>query len=91
MPKTKPPYPTPFRQQMVDLVRAGRTPAQLAREFKVTAQSIATWMARAAADQGKPVRGKDMLSSAAREGLVRLGRPVRQLQTERDILANSFA
>jgi len=34
MPKSKPPYPAPFRQQMVELVQAGRTPAQLAREFR---------------------------------------------------------
>ena len=36
MPKTKPPYPAEFRQQMVELVRAGRTPAELSREFGCT-------------------------------------------------------
>lgn len=91
MPTTKPPYPAAFRQQMVELVQAGRTPAQLAREFKVSAQSISTWVARAAADRGKPVRGKDVLSSVEREELVRLRRQVRQLQTERDILAKATA
>ena len=40
MSKVKPPYPAEFRQQMVELVRAGRTPAELLREFNVTAQSI---------------------------------------------------
>jgi transposase len=69
MPKPRPPYPAPFRQQMVELVQAGRTPAQLAREFNVSAQSISTWVAQAAADRGKPVRGKDLLSSAEREEL----------------------
>ena len=54
----KPPYPAEFRRQMVELVRAGRKPTQLAREFGVTAQSISTWVAQAAADDGKPVRGK---------------------------------
>jgi transposase len=29
MPTTKPPYPAEFKQQMVELVRAGRTPAEL--------------------------------------------------------------
>lgn len=33
MPKSRPPYPAEFRQQMIELVRAGRTPAQLSREF----------------------------------------------------------
>ena len=91
MPKPRPPYPAPFRQQMVELVQAGRTPAQLAREFNVSAQSISTWVAQAAADRGKPVRGKDVLSSAEREELARLRRQVRQLQTERDILAKATA
>ena len=35
MPKTRPPYPAEFRQQMIELVRAGgKTPAELAREFE---------------------------------------------------------
>ena len=33
MPKTRPPYSPTFRRQMVDLVRAGRDPAELAREL----------------------------------------------------------
>jgi len=34
-------YPPEFRRgQMVDLVRAGRSPEELAREFEPTAQSI---------------------------------------------------
>ena len=40
MPIPKPPYPAEFRRQMVELVQAGRTPSQLAREFGCTAQSI---------------------------------------------------
>jgi transposase-like protein len=44
MPIPKPPYPAEFRQQMVELVQAGRTPAQLAREFSVSAQSISSWL-----------------------------------------------
>ena len=64
MPIPKPPYPAEFRRQMVELVRAGRTPTQLAREFSCRAQSISTWVAQAAADNGKPFRGKDALSLA---------------------------
>ena len=87
MPSTKPPYPAEFRQQMVELVHAGRTPAQLAREFDVTAQSISSWVAQAAADSGKPARGKDVLSTVEREELARLRRENKQLKLERDILA----
>lgn len=91
MPTPKPPYPAQFRQQMVELVHAGRTPAQLAREFDVTAQSISSWVAQAAADSGKPARGKDVLSTAEREELARLRRENKQLKLERDILAKATA
>jgi transposase len=91
MPKTKPPYPAAFKQQIVELAMAGRTPGELAREFDVSAQSITAWVARAAADSGKPLPGKDVLSSAEREELARLRRQVRQLQQERDILAKATA
>jgi len=91
MPKTKPPYPVEFRDQMVELVQAGRTPAELSCEFGVTAQSIAAWVAQAAANSGKPVRGKDMLSSAERDELTRLRRENKRLQQERDILAKATA
>jgi transposase len=91
MAKTKPPYPAAFKQQIVELAMAGRTPAQLSREFGVAAQSITAWVARSAADRGKPVRGKDVLSSVEREELARLRRQVRQLQQERDILAKATA
>ena len=59
-----------------------------AREFHVTAQSISSWVAQAAADSGKPVRGKGVLSTAEREELARLRRENKQLKLERDILAN---
>ena len=38
MPQTRPPYPREFRQQMVELVRAGRTPGELAKEFEPSDQ-----------------------------------------------------
>ena len=37
MPRTRPPYPPEFREQMVELVKAGRTPEELSREFEPTA------------------------------------------------------
>ena len=35
MPKSRPPYAAAFRHQMVELVRIGRKPGELAREFAV--------------------------------------------------------
>lgn len=48
MGKTKPPYPAAFKQQIVELFQAGRSQSELAREFDVSAGSIANWVARAA-------------------------------------------
>ena len=91
MPKSHPPYAAEFRKQMLELVGTGRTPEDLAREFGCTAQSIRNWMAQAAIDRGKPLPGKEGLSSTEREELSRLRRQVRQLQMERDILAKATA
>jgi transposase len=91
MPKSKPPYPAAFKQQIVELAMAGRTPAELAREFGLSAQSVTSWVARAAAEAGKPARGKEVLSNAERDELARLRRRVRQLEQERDILAKATA
>ena len=59
MSKSHPPYAAEFRQQMIELVRAGRNPAELAREFGCNGQSIRNWVAQAAVDAGKPPRGKE--------------------------------
>jgi transposase len=66
MSKVRPPYPAEFRQQMVELVRAGRSPTELSREFNVTAQSITNWVGQAAIESGKPLPGKEGLTSAGR-------------------------
>src|ERR1700734_1090071 len=57
MPRYQTAYPPEFRRQMVDLVRSGRTPEELAREFEPTAQSISTWVKQAGRDAGKRVDG----------------------------------
>jgi transposase len=72
MSKVRPPYPAEFRQQMVELVRAGRSPAELSREFGVTAQSVTNWVGQAAIDEGKPLPGKESLTTAERDELVLL-------------------
>jgi transposase-like protein len=64
MPRYRTAYPPEFRRQMVDLVRSGRTPEELAREFEPTAQSISTWVKQAERDAGKRVDGPSRKSSA---------------------------
>lgn len=87
----KPPYPAEFRQQIIELVNAGRSPAELAREFGCTAHTLANWVGQAAIDRGKPLPGKEGLTSAEREELMRLRRENRQLKIEREILSKATA
>lgn len=52
MPKSRPPYSAEFRRQMVNLVRVGRDPDDLAREFEPSAESIRAWVAQASRKEG---------------------------------------
>ena len=88
MGKTRKPYPPEFRQQMIELVRAGRTPESLAREFEPTAESIRNLVKQADRDEGRRDGG---LTSPEREELRRLRSEVRQLKIEREILAKAAA
>ncbi len=88
MPKTRPPYAAEFRQQMVDLVRSGRAPEDLAREFEPSSQAIRTWVAQAGREAGER---SDGLRTEEREELRRLRRENRRLREEREILAKATA
>lgn len=89
MAKTRAPYAPEFRRQMVDLVRAGRDPDDLAREYEPTAQSIRNWVAGAGGRTG----GREEKGPASPEAdeLIRLRRENRQLRQERDILSKAAA
>ena len=92
MPRTRPPYPAQYRQQMVELVRAGRDPSELAREFEPSAQAIRNWVREADRGGGGPGGGAvAVLNAAEKEELARLRREVRQLRLERDILSRAAA
>jgi hypothetical protein len=59
MPKGHRPYPAEFRQRIVELVRRGRTPEELGRQFEPSAQCIRSaagrpgyWAAPGRADDG---------------------------------------
>ena len=88
MPKARLPYPLEFRRQMVELVRAGRTTEELAREFEPSAQTIHNWVKQANLDEGNR---KDGLTTVEHEELVRLRRENRQLRLEREILSKAAA
>ena len=88
MPRTRPPYPPEFRAQILELVRLGRTPNELAREFEPSAQTIRDWIKQAEIDTG---HGQDGLTTAEKQELARLRRENKQLRLEREILAKAAA
>ena len=88
MPRAKRMYPAEFRRRMVELVRAGRSPEDLAREFEPSANTIRKWATQADIDEGLRADG---LTTAERNELRELRRENRQLKLEREILGKAAA
>ena len=81
-------YPLEFRQQMVELVRLGRSPEDLAKQYEPSAQAIRHWVAEA--DRRDAERSKP-LQRSEQEELERLRRENKQLKIEREILSKAAA
>lgn len=88
MPRTHPPYPPEYRQQILELARAGRRPEEVAREFGPTVQTIRNWLKQADRDDG---RCHDALTTAEHQEIARLRRENKHLRLEREILAKAAA
>jgi transposase len=88
MARTRPPYAPEFRQQLIELVRSGRTAEELSREYEPTAQTIHNWVKQADVDAG--IRS-DGLTTEERSELRRLKRENKQLRMEREILKKAAA
>ncbi len=84
----KPVHAPQYRERLVELVRAGRSPEKLAEEFEPCAATIRAWVKQADLDQG---RHQDGLTTEERAEIGRLRREVRQLREERDILEKAAA
>jgi transposase len=82
MAKKHPPFAPEFRRKMIELVRAGCMPEELATEFEPSAQAIRNWVAQVDRDEG---RREDGLTTAEREELNRLRRENRKLKLDREI------
>jgi transposase len=78
----KPVYPPEYKARIVELVRAGRLPVELSREFDVAVQSIRNWVKQADINGGQ----RPGLTTDERAELAKLRRQVRELQEEREIL-----
>ena len=88
MAKSRGPYPLEYRQRIIELVRAGRSPGSLAREFEPTEPCIRNWVRQADRDEG---RRQDGLTSDERLELQRLRRENTTLREEREILKKAAA
>ena len=88
MPKSHPPYAPEFKRRLVEQVRAGRTPEELAEKFEPTAQSIRNWVVQADRDTGQRTDG---LTTEERDELRRLRRENKTLREEREILKKAAA
>src|SRR5438094_382789 len=82
MARKHPPYTPEFRRQMIELVRSGRRPEQLAKEFEPTAQAIRNWVAQADRDGGS--RDDGLKTEERDEGIVGVSRRKFAVTTVRD-------
>ena len=88
MPKSHRKYPAEFRRRMVELVRSGRSPESLAKEFEPSSQAIRTWVRQADLDEGTR---SDGVTSEEKAELGRLRRENKVLREEREILKKAAA
>jgi transposase len=88
MPRSHRPYPPEYRERLIELVRSGRSPESLGREFEPSAQCIRNWVRQAERDAG---RRADGLTTEERTELQRLRRENATLREEREILKKAAA
>ncbi len=88
MPRTSTPYPPEFKRELIELVRSGRSPESLSRQFEPTAPTIRNWVKQADLDEG---RRADGLTTVERDEIRRLRRENRELRMEREILKKAAA
>ena len=87
MSRRRPTYPKEFRERMIEMVRSGHSPEELAKEFEPTPRTIRLWLRQAERDEGR----RSGLTTAEQEELSRLRRENKQLRLERYILSRATA
>jgi transposase len=88
MPGSHKPYPEEFKRKLVALVREGRSPEELSKQFEPSGQAIRNWVSQADRDEG---RREDGLTTTERDELQRLRRENERLREEREILKKAAA
>ena len=82
-----PPYPEEFRRETVELVRQGRSIADVAKSLGVSQQTLRNWCRQVDVDAGR----REGLTGDEKEELKQLRRRVRMLEQEREILKKAAA
>ena len=88
MPRRSEPYPAAYRARILELIRNGRTPEELALEYEPTANTIRNWVKQAQLDSGQR---KDGLTTDEKAELRRLRAENKRLKMEREILEKAAA
>jgi transposase len=88
VPKTRPAYPDEFRSEAVQMLRAGRTPRELAESLGVSQQTLRNWRRQDGIDRRER---DDGLTTDERDELRRLRRENVRLKQERDLLKRAAA
>ena len=91
MPRTRSAYAPEFRRQTVDLVRAGRSPEELAKEFEPSSHSIRHWVRATDRRNGWEDADIETMPPSERDELAKCRREVKQLRQARDILSRAAA
>jgi transposase len=88
VPRTRPAYPPEFRREAIELLRAGRTPSELAESLGVSQQTLRDWRRQ---DQIDRRERDDGVTTDERAELARLRRENARLRQERDLLKRAAA
>lgn len=88
VPRTRPAYPSEFRREAVELLRAGRLPGELSEALGVSEQTLRNWRRQ---DQVDRHERDDGLTTDERAELARLRRENQRLRQERDLLKRAAA
>src|SRR3954451_3322681 len=88
VPKTRPAYPEEFRREAVQMLRAGRTPRELAESLGVSQQTLRNWRRQ---DQIDRRERDDGPTGDEQDELRRLRRENARLSQERDLLKRAAA
>ena len=77
MARTRKTYPAEYRRRLIELVRAGRSPEELAKEFEPSPNTIRKWATQADIDEGLQAEGlQGHLARVAAAGTQGLGHVV---------------